>query len=419
MADEDPSVQPEEIAPPPGRFEPFGEAAALDPARHSSVNLRRTAGPALLVGTRKGAWILKADDSRRSWEIAGPIFLGHIVYHVVLDPRDRRTMLLAARTGHLGPTVFRSTDLGDTWIEATRPPAFRKAKAGEQGRVVSHVLWLSPGHATEPGVWYAGTSPEGLFRTEDHGDTWEPVAGFNDHPRYPEWAEKEDDDGTPDGPMLHSIIVDPRDPNHMYLGTSGGGGVFESVDKGADWIPLNAGCRADFLPDPFPEVGHDPHCVQLHPLAPDILYQQNHCGIYRMERSPGRWERIGDNMPQDVGDIGFPIVLHPRDPQTAWVFPMDGTDVWPRTSPEGKPAVYGTRDAGQTWQRLDRGLPPSQAWFTVKRQAMTADTQDPVGIYLGTTSGEVWGSVNEGADWTCLASHLPHIYTVEAAEFAG
>ncbi|MBS1107559.1 MAG: hypothetical protein H6Q91_3061, partial [Deltaproteobacteria bacterium] len=130
------------------------------------------------------------------------------------------------------------------------------------------------------------------------------------------------------------------------------------------------------------------------------------------------WVRIGDNMPKDVGDIGFPIELHPRDPRTAWVFPMDGTDVWPRTSPDGKPAVYVTRDAGESWQRQDRGLPREQAWFTVRRQAMAVDARDPVGVYFGTTSGEVWGSASEGSEWSCLARHLPLIHSVETAEFA-
>jgi BNR/Asp-box repeat len=367
----------------------------------------------LLIATRKGAWFLKGDGGRRSWEIEGPVFLGHIVHHIVLDPRDQRTLLMAARTGHLGPTVFRSTDGGKTWKEASNPPAFAKAPEGQKGRVVDHVFWLAPGHPREPDVWYAGTSPQGLFRSEDGGDTWQSVAGFNDHPMRPQWTGGEQD-GTPDGAKLHSILIDPRDPNHIYLGMSGGG-VFESVDKGDNWTPLNAGCRADFLPDPYPEYGHDPHRVLLHPLEPDILYQQNHCGIYRMDRKEGTWVRIGENTPKEVGDIGFPLVLHPRDPQTVWVFPMDGTEVWPRVSPGGKPAAYVTRDAGRTWQRLDRGLPSSQAWFTVKRQAMTADAHEPLGIYFGTTSGEVWASTDEGAEWSCIARHLPEIYAVESA----
>jgi hypothetical protein len=371
-------------------------------------------GPvALLVATRKGAFILKADAARRSWKIAGPMFFGHVVHHLVLDPRDRRTLLLAARTGHLGPSVFRSANLGKTWKEATKPPAFSKAP---QGRSVDHVFWLTPGHASEPGTWYAGTSPQGLFRSEDGGDTWAPVPGFNEHPMYSKWTGGERD-GTPDGPKLHSILIDPRDVRHLYIGMSSGG-VFESVDKGADWKPLNSGTVADFLPDTHPEYGHDPHCVRLHALAPDLLYQQNHCGIYRMERAAGVWVRIGANMPKKIGDIGFPIVLHPRDPATVWVFPMDGTSVWPRTSPDGKPAAYVSRNGGKSWQRQDAGLPASQGWFTVKRQAMASDAHAPVGVYFGTTGGELWASRNEGAKWTCIARHLPHIYAVEAAELA-
>ena len=366
-------------------------------------------GTVLTIGTRKGAWILSSDPTRDSWAATGPHFLGHIVQHAVLDPRDGRTLLLAMRTGHLGPTVFRSVDLGASWQEATAPPAFAAGEALE--RSLNSVFWLTPAHADEPGVWYAGGSPQGLFRSEDAGDTWTPVSGWNDHPMWETWSEWPEEN-TPDGSMLHSVIVDPRDSAHLYLALSAGG-VFESVDAGTDWKPLNAGCEG-FLPEPDADYGHDPHCVRLHPLAPDRLYQQNHCGIYRMERGEGRWVRIGDNMPRDVGDIGFPVELHPRDPDTAWVFPMDGTDVWPRTSPDGRPAAYVTRDAGDSWTRCDAGLPPS-AWFTVKRQAMTVDDRDPVGVYFGTTSGELWASPDEGSSWKPLLQHLPEIYSVECA----
>ena len=373
------------------------------------------AGPvALLVATRKGAFIFKSDVARKTWQISGPLFFGHTVHHMVLDPRGGKTLLAAARTGHLGPTLFRSTNFGKSWTEAEKPPAFGKARAGEKGRVVDHSFWLTPGHASEPQVWYAGTSPQGLFRSEDDGRTWNPVAGFNDHPMYAQWTGGEQA-GTPDGPKLHSINVDPRDPAHLYIAMSSGG-VFESVDGGKNWAPLNAGCAADFLPFPDPEYGHDPHCLRLHPLAPDVLYQQNHCGIYRMERAEARWQRIGRKMPKRIGDIGFPMVLHPRDPDTVWVFPMDGTAVWPRTSPDGKPAAYVTRNAGNSWQRLDQGLPPANGWFTVLRQSMSADAHEPVGLYFGTTGGELWASRNEGERWTAIAQHLPHIYAVEAVE---
>jgi photosystem II stability/assembly factor-like uncharacterized protein len=368
-------------------------------------------GPVLLAGTRKGAFIVSATADRNSWNVSEPMFLGHIVQHAMIDPRDRRRLLLAVSTGHLGPTVFHSDDLGATWTEAARPPAFRTGES--LARSLKSVFWLTPGHADQLGVWYAGGSPQGLFRTEDGGATWSTVDGWNDHPMWTTWAEWPEQN-TPDGSMLHSVNIDPRDPNHMYLGLSSGG-VFESTDGGSDWAPLNAGCEANFFPDPSPEFGHDPHCVRLHPLQPDRLYQQNHCGIYRMDRPEGKWVRVGDNMPEAIGDIGFPIELHPRDPDTAWVFPMDGTDVWPRTSPDGRPAAFVTRDAGESWTRCDSGL-PERAWFTVKRQAMTVDTADSVGVYFGTTSGEIWGSTDEGDTWRCLASHLPEIYSLEFAD---
>jgi photosystem II stability/assembly factor-like uncharacterized protein len=374
----------------------------------------RASATLVLVGTRKGLFVLTGDTGRKTWRLSPPHFLGHIVHHAVLDPRDGRTLVLAARAGPLGPPAFRSTDRGRTWQEASRPPAFPKVREGETGLVVAHVFWLTPGHAAEPGVWYAGTSPQGLFRSADGGDTWQGIDGFNANPLRTAWVGGLQE-APPDGATLHSINVDPRDPRHLYIGMSAGG-AFESTDGGARWHPLNGGCAADFLPDPDPEYGHDVHCLRLAPSAPDVLYQQNHCGIYRMQRPGDRWTRIGEKMPKSVGDIGFPMVVHPRDPRTVWVFPMDGSTVWPRTSVGGKPAVYGTRNAGASWQKLAQGMPAKDAWWTVKRQAMCADSRDPLGLYLGTTSGEVWASADEGKRWRCIARHLPHVYSVEAAD---
>jgi hypothetical protein len=224
-------------------------------------------------------------------------------------------------------------------------------------------------------------------------------------------------DGTPDGPKLHSVIVDPRAAEHLYLGMSGGG-VHESLDAGRSWRPLIKGLQVFEGLDASNVAFHDPHCVRLCPSNPDRLYQQNHCGIYRLDRPSEEWVRVGKSMPKRVGDIGFPLVVHPRDADTVWVFPMDGSDVWPRTCPEGKPAAYATRNGGKTWQRLDAGLPREAAWWTVKRQAMAGDSRDPVGLYFGTTSGELWMSRDEGTRWSCLAQLLPEIYAVETAELA-
>lgn len=367
----------------------------------------------VLVATRKGAWLYHSDAARKTWRADGPHFLGHIINHLVLDPRDGKTLLAAAKTGHLGPTIFRSTNLGRTWKEAARPPAFAPASDGK-GRAVDHTFWLTPGHISEPNVWYAGTSPQGLFRSEDGGVTWSPFSSINDDPQYRIWMGSAQD-GTPDGPKMHSIIVDPRDPAHLYFAMSGGG-VHETVDGGKTFTPLLKGLEVVDGFDKANAAVHDPHCVRMCPSNPDRLYQQNHCGIYRLDRPSDEWVRIGKKMPKRVGDIGFPMVIHPRDADTAWVFPMDGTSVWPRTSPDGKPAVYSTRNGGKTWQRLDAGLPESEAWWTVKRQAMTRDAQGAVGLYFGTTSGELWMSRNEGEKWTCIAQHLPEIYAVETAE---
>ncbi len=306
------------------------KAASRRPARAGS----RRQQVDLYVSTIKGAFVLKGDGSRRTWSVSDPHFLGSEANHLVLDPRDRTTLLLAARTGHLGPTVFRSRDSGRTWQEARKPPAFPKAPEGEVGPVVQRTFHLVPGHASQPGVWWAGTVPHALFRSEDGGETWELVQGFSQFLAALKEKRPDHIGETPGGAITHSILVDPRDARHMYLSLSSGG-FFETTDEARTWRPINAGSSADFLPDKFPEYGQDPHCVVMSPANPDRLYQQNHCGVYRLDRPGTQWQRIGRNLPAEVGDIGFPVVAHPRNQDVVWVFPMDGTDVWPRTSPAG------------------------------------------------------------------------------------
>jgi hypothetical protein len=361
----------------------------------------------LAIGTKKSAFILSGD--RKNWKLSEPILFGNIIYHMVPDPRKPNKILIATKTGHLGPTIFRSEDAGLTWKESSNPPKFAKDTESENPKIVDFVFWLTPGHASEPNVWYAGTSPRGLFKSEDGGITWDPVDSFNNNKLIKEVTKE---GGTPIGPLLHSINVDPRDKDHVCLAMSSGG-FFETKDGGKTWRTFNKNVRADFYPDPYPEWGHCIHNLQLHPKNPDLAYQQNHCGIYKINfATDDKWERIGDNMPKEIGDIGFPLILHPKDENKLWVVPMDGTDVWPRTSVSGKPAVYHSQDSGKTWIRQDKGLPDKNAWFTVLRQATTHDSQEPLGLYVGNRAGEVWASFDEGESWQCIVSHLPDIYSL-------
>ncbi len=271
-------------------------------------------GPVIAIGTRKGAFLLAADAERRRWAIGEPMFLGHVIHHLVADPRRPSTLLAATRTGHLGPTVLRSDDLGSSWAEATVPPQFRPDDA--HGRTLNKVFWLSPGALDEPDSWYVGGSPQGLFRSTDDGATpgRRSTAGTTIRcgapgPSGPTWRALRTDRCCTRSP---STRVDPA---HLYIGLSGGG-VFESTDRGADWRPLNAGCAADLPPDPRNPSTDTTRTASgcIRPI-PNRLYQQNHCGIYRLDRPGERWTRIGDNMPAEIGDIGFPIELHPRRPR--------------------------------------------------------------------------------------------------------
>ena len=382
-----------------------------------------------ILGTRKGAWAL--NSSNGEGRLSEAWFFGAQVHHVVQDPRGSGTLLAAVRTGHLGPTVYRSTDQGRSWKEAEKPPRFGAKEEyadspldaddrRRQGLTVDHVFYLAPAHPTQPGVWYAGSSPIGLFKSEDDGLTWSPVSGFNDHPQLAKWCYNFEP-GTPDGQKCHSVQVDPLHANRMLVGLSGGG-LFLSDDHGRSWNPMNKGVDMDFAPPKDDgseyEFGHDPHDAVIHPANPKRWYHQNHCGIYRLDWRDGgeeqRWKRIGKNMPKEVGDIGFPMTCHPKDDKTIWVVPMDGTTIWPRTSVDGKPAVFRSRDAGESWQRLDRGL-PGRAWHTVLRQAMTHNGEKSLKLAFGTTSGEVWGSSDEGDSWYSLATGLPKIMSVTSA----
>jgi len=365
----------------------------------------------LLVSTDKGAFIYFSDAERRHWDVSGPHFMGSTVHHIMLDPRDDKTLLASIQSRTKKAAIYKSIDFGKNWTKAKTNPEFNTNKLK---RTVNHTFCLSPGNDNEKGVWYAGTSPQGLFRSENNGNTWESVEGFNDNINWSKWTAKSPE-GYPKTSKLHSILVNALDKKHLCIGMSYGG-VFESKDRGKSWEPLNKGVPIGYIKKNNLHYGHDPHSVIQHPYNPERLYQQNHCGIYRIDLPEKKWERIGDNMPADIGDVGFPIALHPDDPNTLWVFPIDGTDAWSKVCPDGQPAIYCSKDSGNSWFRQDIGLPIRNAWFTVLRKSLNTDSMNQTGVYFGTTSGSLWMSDNEGNSWRQIAVHLPKILAIETGK---
>ncbi|MGD2016837.1 MAG: glycosyl hydrolase [Planctomycetota bacterium] len=359
----------------------------------------------LLVGTRKGAFVIEVDAARREAEPPRPALLGRTCFHVVADPFRPEVLLAAVRGPSEAPTVMRSEDAGVTWTAAEAPPAFGPAAADAPfERQVHQVFWLSPGHPDDRGTWFAGTCPQGLFRSDDGGRSWAPMEGLHGHPSFEAWTDLAGD-RTPDGPKLHSVHVDPRSSGRMVVAMSSGG-VLATEDGGASWERLDGGLEHD--------AAVTPQLVVPATTNPDRLWMQGHHGVHRMDREDGLWVRTGPRADDgSFADRGFPIAVHPHDPDTCWVVPLGSGPDGARLPAGGRPAVHRTRDAGETWERQGAGLAEAGAWWTVKRQALAVDGCDPLGLYLGTSTGEVWASRDEGESWACVASGLPAVYSVE------
>lgn len=348
----------------------------------------------VLLGTKKGAFTLESDAARRSWSLRGPFCETWPMNHVIADPASG-TIYAGGGNEWFGAAVWKSADLGRTWTHSSDGLAY---EAGEDA--ISSVWSL----ASRDGRLYAGVQPAGLFVSDDHGQTWAQVAGLREHPTRPKWQPG----GA--GLILHSIVPHPADPDQMWIGISAAG-VFHTADGGRTWEPRNSGTRCDFLPEGerYPEFGQCVHCLVMAPDQPDRLYQQNHCGMYRSEDGGQHWESIEAGLPSS---FGFPAVTHPRDPSTLYLLPLNG-DIAGRYVPEGKAAVWRTRDGGARWEAMRNGLPQENAFFGVLRQAMAADRLDPAGVYAGTNTGTLFASADEGESWTSIAQHLPPILSVE------
>ena len=354
----------------------------------------------LLVGTTKGAFLLGSDRGRRQWQISGPHFPGHVVYSLAYDTRAGRNRIWLSSTHFaFGTTLRASDDYGKTW---TNPESHPIKFPQDTGQELKQIWQITPGLDEEPDHLYCGVEPAALFESQDAGQSWSLVRGLFDHPHRGQW--------TPGGAglCLHTVLCDPSNSKRLHVGISTGG-VYRTDDRGKTWQVRNKGISAEFLPDRYPEFGQCVHKIARHPSRPDRLFLQNHGGLYRSDDGGDHWQDIGNEVPSD---FGFPMVVHPHDPDTAYIFPLEREM---RCGPQAKARVYRTRNAGATWQPLTRGLPQKNAYETVLRDAMVADGLDPAGIYLGTRSGKLFGSVNDGNSWQLILEGLPAVTCIRPA----
>jgi len=376
----------------------------------------------VFVGTSKGGFIFSSDPKRKRWQTSDIQFKGWNVMHVQIDPRDQR---LHAAVDHFvyGPTTHYSDDFGQTWNQAKAVPVIpRPSKSGRPAGTVDEAfrsesgesikdkaekmirVWnIKPGRATETNVLYAGGQPASLFISRDRGESWELNESLYDHPQRGAWNPGAG------GLCLHTILLDPTDLRRMYIAVSAAG-CYRTDDGGVTWAPYNRNVRADFMPNIYPEFGQCVHKMVMHPSEPNVLYQQNHCGVYRSDNAGEEWTDIGDG--KLPSRFGFPIAVHPTDPRTIYLA-LEESDQY-RMSVDGRFSVWRSRNAGDSWERLTRGL-PERAHLVVLREAMATDSYEDAGIYVGTKTGQLFYSRDSGDSWDLMADFLPPIHSVEAA----
>ncbi len=353
------------------------------------------------IGTKKGLFVAESGKGRRRFELRGPYGTGVSVYSALINTRGTPRLYASSCNAFFGMKILVSTDLGKKFKETRSAPAFPK----EDGRALANIWSLESGdHKKE--LW-CGVEPAALFRSDNGGDSWEMVASISNHPHARMWQPGNG------GLCMHTIV---RDGDRVHLGISTGG-HYLSEDGGVSFAAANQGVGAGFVPDPFPEFGQCVHKIARHPDAPGRLYMQNHggwddrpgIGVLRSDDFGHTWQSIAEGLPSD---FGFPIVVHPQDPDTVYVVPLDPTT---RTCPGAAPAVWRSENAGRTWKRLAKGMPKKESYFTVLRDAMTIDEFKSPALYFGTTTGQLWIGRDGGESWECLFDALPPINCVKIA----
>jgi photosystem II stability/assembly factor-like uncharacterized protein len=351
----------------------------------------------LIVGTRKGCFLLESEN-RQDWQLRGPYCEGWPVYHAIHDPESGTLFAAAASEWH-GSSVWRSPDLGETWQQSSEGLSYEGADGELKLSKVS-------GLTAKNGRLFAGAENPGIFESRDGGQTWSLRSTLADVPDRAKWN---DPANQPPGHLGVPAILTHPDDDARYWAIIQGVGIFETTDDGASWTPRNRGLRADW-PLENPEIGYCVHKLVMSPVDTQRLYQQNHCGVHRSDDGGHSWTEITDGLPTD---FGFAAAAHPHDRETFYVVPLDPGHG--RCMPEGRAAVWRTRDAGASWQRLERGLPQSGAHLGVLREGLAIDAYDSPGLYLGTSTGQVFASADEGESWSEIASYLPGIASVEVA----
>ena len=357
----------------------------------------------VLVGTRKGAFIFESNRARKKWQMSGPHFDSWAVNHLSFDKRTG-VIFAALNHGVYGPNVQQSADLGATW-QMSQGPSFGK----ESGLDVKAMWRVEPGHPDRPGEVWAGVDPASLFKSGDGGQSWSPVDSLNSHPTRAEWNPGAG------GLILHTILMHPANPERVFVAISAAG-VFRTDDGGRSWTPKNRGTHACFMPEgkQWPEWGQCVHHLVMSPTNPDLLFQQNHCGVYRSEDAGESWTSIAEGLP---AKFGFPIAINRHQEQTIYVVPEVSDEF--RHTPGGVFGVYRSRSGGREWEGLSKGLPDRGAFLNVLREGMAADDCQPGGVYVGTSTGQLFATRDEGDSWFSLADYLPPIHSVATAVIEG